>query len=93
MKFNKRLRELRKLRGVTAREVSEETGVSASYLGNLEAGRVITASDDVIIKLASYYGVNADELLCEAGRVPFDIVRLLMKQPELCHRIRQLAEA
>ncbi|MDE2940188.1 MAG: helix-turn-helix transcriptional regulator [Chloroflexota bacterium] len=61
---------LRRLRGrVSLREVTRRTGVSTSYLSQIERG-VSQPGANVIRKLAELYNVDAQQLLRRAGHGP-----------------------
>jgi transcriptional regulator with XRE-family HTH domain len=57
-----RLKELRKAKGLTLRELSEEIGISFSSLGNIENERR-GLSIKLAIKLADYFDVSVDYLI------------------------------
>ena len=62
---------LKQLRGdLTLRQVEQDTGISNSYLSNLEMGRKNPGIKS-LSKLATYYRVPLNELLEHAG-LPFD---------------------
>jgi len=59
--FGKRLKELRKARGLTQENLAEKTGFEPSYLSDIERGsRNITI--DNIEKIAKGFGVDAYKL-------------------------------
>ena len=61
---------LKRLRGrVSLREVTRRTGVSTSYLSQIERG-VSQPGANVIRKLAELYNVDAQQLLRRAGQGP-----------------------
>ena len=60
-----RLRELRRLRVLTLRELEEESGVSYNTIWRLESGRR-QARPSTIRKLAAALGVEASELVVPA---------------------------
>ena len=61
---------LKRLRGrVSLREVTRRTGVSTSYLSQIERG-VSHPGANVVRKLAELYNVDAGELLKRAGHGP-----------------------
>ena len=61
---------LRRLRGrVSLREVNRRTGVSISYLSQIERGEKQPGAN-VVRKLADLYRVDADQLLKRAGHGP-----------------------
>ena len=60
--FPDRLKELRKIKGVTQKQVAESIGISERNYQNLEHGKY-NPNHDNIIKLADYFEVSADYLL------------------------------
>ena len=61
---------LKRLRGrVSLREVNRRTGVSISYLSQIERGEKKPGTN-VVRKLADLYRVDADQLLKRAGQGP-----------------------
>lgn len=52
------LRSIRKYRGFRIREVEELTGISNSYLSQLENGKVTNPSFSMVIKLLKLYKVK-----------------------------------
>jgi HTH-type transcriptional regulator, competence development regulator len=62
------LKRLREKKGVSLRDVENDTGISNAYLSQLETGeRKKLPSPDRLKKLASYYNVSIQELLQKAG--------------------------
>lgn len=59
--FSSRLVELRKERGLTQKDVSDNTGIHSRAIQKYEAGK--TASSDSLIKLANFFCVSVDYLL------------------------------
>ena len=60
--FPTRLRELRKEKGVSQQQCSEELGISKSAIGYWETGDTLPDAKSVA-QMAEYYGVSADYLL------------------------------
>ena len=58
-----RLEALRNRRKLTLKEVAEKTGVDYSTLSRIENGNVKKVGDDVLLKLARFFGVSTDFLL------------------------------
>jgi len=52
-----RFRHLRNKKGLTLRDVENETGLSNSYLSQLETGKIANPSFQTVIKLLRLYGV------------------------------------
>ncbi|MEW6203327.1 MAG: helix-turn-helix domain-containing protein [bacterium] len=63
------LRELRERRGLSLRQVYLKSGVSNSYLSQVETGQKIPSAR-VLSKLAPVYRVEVTTLLEEAGLMP-----------------------
>ena len=58
-----RIKDLRVERGLTLKELAEQTGLSSSALGSYETDEGKDISHYALIKLAKFYGVAADYLL------------------------------
>ncbi|SHF80334.1 Transcriptional regulator, contains XRE-family HTH domain [Caldanaerobius fijiensis DSM 17918] len=69
--LGKYLKGLRKNLKLTTRKVQELSGVSDSYISQIENG-VRKPSADTLRKLAPVYKVNVEELLKMAGYLPQD---------------------
>lgn len=64
------LHRLRTERSISASEMSEETGLSRSYLSYLERGRFADVGIDKFARLIQAMQVSADKVLAEAGYIP-----------------------
>jgi len=64
-----RLRELRQSAGLSLRQVERATGVSNSYLSQLETGSISRPSPHILQKVASCYGGIYEELMQLTGYV------------------------
>src|SRR5579859_2464327 len=67
--FGLYLRELRRVRRLTLREVEEQSGVSNSYLSQVENGHIRQPSPHVLQKLAGVYSVPYEGLMARAGYI------------------------
>ena len=69
MKLGDELRRLRKYRQFTLSTVSDQTGLSVSFLSDVERGRT-NPSLDTLQKLADCYGVAVNDIMknAEAGQ-------------------------
>lgn len=65
--IGKTLKAKRLQKGETQREVAENTGMSRSYIADLEAGRYMP-SVKVLVILASYFNISFDFLLKMSGK-------------------------
>ena len=61
------LRRLRRIRGVTLREVENKTKISNAYLSQLANGKAENPSPHILHKLAGFYGVPYEFLMEAAG--------------------------
>lgn len=61
--IRERMEDLRNRRKLTLKEVTEKTGIDYSTLSRIENGNVKKVGDDVLMKLARFFGVSTDFLL------------------------------
>lgn len=76
--FGQRVRDLRKTRGLTQRELAARAGVSCAYISKLETGSLTPPRHKVIHSLARTLGATeaeTDELFGLAGKLPPDLAR------------------
>lgn len=71
--FGNRLRELRKARDLSQRELAKMVNLDFTYLSKIENDRMPPPSAAAITNLASELNADKDELLALAGKVPKDI--------------------
>ncbi|MCD1259124.1 helix-turn-helix transcriptional regulator [Paenibacillus athensensis] len=67
MYFYDKLKDLRKLRGFTIRDLAARSGVSAAYISQLENGNRGVPSPEVLMKLSEGLNVSYAELMEIAG--------------------------
>lgn len=63
------IKELRKEKGYTLREVAEKTGISNTYISNLENGVKDSPSMETLFKLSRALDVNYTQLLEKSGYI------------------------
>ena len=81
MRFGERLRELRRAKGFTLRDLAGKVGVGFTYLSRAENERLQYGdypSDALIGKLAKALDADADELLFLAKRIPDRMKRRIL---------------
>ena len=81
MKFHKIIRTLRKNKGFGIKQVAPELGFDYTYLSKLENNKA-NPSAKVIKKMADYYKYDQDELFLSAGKIPEDVQKILVSNPE-----------
>jgi transcriptional regulator with XRE-family HTH domain len=88
MAFGKRLRELRKDRGLSQRGLADRAGIDFTYLSKIENGRMEPPSEEVIRRVAEELDADADELIVLADKFPSDLAQQL-KTPERVKALRR----
>jgi transcriptional regulator with XRE-family HTH domain len=86
MKFGQRVRELRKSKELTQRQLAHRLGVSYSYISKVENERLHFGdypSEKFIHKLADELEVDEEELLLLADKVPEGIRRRIRERPDV----------
>lgn len=81
MYFYKHLKDLRKLKGYTIREVADRSGVSPAYISQLENGNRNVPSPDIIAKLSEGLNISYSELMGVAGYLENNEPRKLNTAP------------
>ena len=77
--FAERLRELRKGRGLTQKELGGQTGLSKAVVSKYETGMGYP-SFDILIRIAQFFGVSTDYLLGASGNKALDVSGLTESQ-------------
>jgi transcriptional regulator with XRE-family HTH domain len=89
--FGERLRELRKARGRTQREVADAIQVDFTYLSKMEkAGGLIPAAKK-IDEIATFLGLSdaeRDDLYRLAEKIPDELEQMLVREPEAANFYR-----
>jgi transcriptional regulator with XRE-family HTH domain len=80
-KFGDLLRENRVAKNISLRKFAEQVGVSPTYLSQVEQGNMDPPTAERVKKMAEILGVNPDEWVALAGRVPDDLPKIIRKQP------------
>lgn len=95
--FGKLIRQARKDKGFSQRELAEKLGLDFTYLSKLENNRAdYPPKEEVIRSLAVHLELDAEELIFLAGRVPQDDEDFLKQHyknmPTLFRRMRENPE-
>ncbi len=67
--FGSFLRAIREERGITLREAEARSGISNSYLNQIETGKISKPSPAIIGKLSELYGIPVELLLEKSGHL------------------------
>lgn len=93
--IGRRIREIRKQRNLTQRELAERVGLNFTYLSRVENDRLDadqTPREDTIQKIARALNTDADELLLLARRIPDSFRDRILAQPGIFRRILNLSD-
>lgn len=69
MQFGSYIRELRKQRDLSLRQLAEDAGIDFTYLSKVETNKIPPPSEEAIVRLADALGADVDELLSLARKV------------------------
>ena len=76
------IRKARLDRSLSQRALAKEVGVSFPHISKIEAGRE-PPSDDLLRRIAEVVGLDADELLLAADRLPGDVSDAVLAKRDL----------
>lgn len=83
-----RIKELRKAAGLTQDQLAEKIQVTSNYVSHIESA-IGKPSTDVLVRLASVFGVSIDLLLLDTPYIPSNIYidAQIGKQLEKCNPV------
>ena len=93
MTFGERVRELRKGKNLTLRDLAAKVKVNFTYVSKIENQKLSFGeypSEDLIRKLAKVLGAEEDELLLLAEKIPEDIKKRVIERPDAFRKIARL---
>jgi transcriptional regulator with XRE-family HTH domain len=90
--FGQALRELRRSKEISQRELAEKVGVDFSYISKVENDRLPPPAADTIVKICRVLGVPPDELLASTGKMPTEVKEMLSTSPAAMQFVRQAHE-
>ena len=77
--FGQALRELRRSKKVTQRDLASRVGVDFSYISKVENSRLPPPSADTIVKICQALSAPVDHLLSITGKVPTPVREMVGK--------------
>jgi transcriptional regulator with XRE-family HTH domain len=92
MEFGQRLRNLRKQKNLSQRDLAARVGIDFTYLSKIEGGRLDPPSEVIIRRIAQELDANEDELINLAGKVPKELKSVLEESPQAVELLRVLSE-
>jgi len=87
--FGQTLRELRRSKSVSQRDLAEKVGVDFSYISKVENDRLPPPAADTIVKICKELGVPPNELLASTGKMPTDVKERLSTSTAALEFVRQ----
>lgn len=96
MRFGDTIRELRKSKNFTQRELGDLVGVTFAYVSKVENERLDFGdypSEDLIRKLAAALEADEDELMLLAKKIPEHIRQRVFERPDAFRKFADLGDA
>lgn len=91
MDFGSRIRDLRKEKDISLRDLADRVGLDFTYLSKIENGKVEPPSEDKIRKMAKVLEADEEELLDLAGKVSSgEIRKAVQANPSLGVLLRKI---
>ena len=87
--FGQTLRELRRSKKVSQRELAEKVGVDFSYISKVENDRLPPPAADTIVKICKELDILPNGLLASTGKMPTDVKEMLSTSTSAHEFIRQ----
>lgn len=92
MTFGQALKQLRRSKGLSQRELADRVGVDFSYISKIENDRMPPPAADTIERICEVLDVSPDELLAMTGKVPSSIKEALGTSSAAQGFMRQASE-
>lgn len=73
LQFGEYLKEIRKEKGLTLRQIEKVSGVSNAYLSQVENGKRSVPTPDILMKIHEALGVSYEELMEKAGYISTEV--------------------
>jgi len=92
LEFGPCVREYRKAKGLSLRELATAASIDFTYLSKVETGKFPPPSQEVIARLAEALGADVDVLLGLANKVDPTIQEFVARQPDVPRLLRAWKE-
>lgn len=89
--FGQTLKEIRRAKDVSQRELAEKVGVDFSYISKLENDRMPPPAAETIVKLAEALDVPAEVLLANSGKVSSEL-KDVISSPEAIRFLNEVKD-
>ncbi len=93
--IGQRIREIRKSRNLTQRELAERVGINFTYLSRVENDRLDddqTPREETLQRIASALRTDPDELLLLARRIPDAYRDRILSKPGVFRKLLNLSD-
>jgi len=87
--FGQSLRQLRRSKDISQRELAAKVGVDFSYISKIENDRLPPPAADTIIKICEVLSVSPDELLAMTGKMPSQVKQMVSTSPAALQFMRE----
>lgn len=81
--FGDLLRSLRKQHKITQRQLAALVGIDFTYISKIESGTMDPPAEDKIIRIAEVLGVEPEELILSAKKVPSTFHKLITENSDV----------
>lgn len=86
--FGQALRELRRSKAISQRDLAEKVGVDFSYISKIENDRLPPPAADTIVKICNALEAPSDTLLALSGKIPSEVRETIGFSPAALEFIR-----
>ena len=96
MTFGRNIRQIRRSKNLSQRQLAAMTGINFTYISRIENGKLEFSefpSEATIHKLADALDADEEELLLMAKKIPASIRERVLEQPDAFRKIARLDDA
>jgi len=90
--FGELLRNLRKQKKVTQRQLADIVGIDFTYISKIESGTMDPPAEDKIIRIAEVLHIEPEELVLAAKKVPSSFQRLITENSNIPVFLRKASD-
>ncbi len=93
MTFGERIRQLRKAKDLSQRDLASKVKVNFTYISKIENEKLDFGdypSEELILKLAKVLDADADDLLILAEKIPESLKKRVMERPDAFRKLASL---
>ena len=93
MTFGEKIRQLRKAKELSQRDLASKVKVNFTYISKIENEKLDFGdypSEELILKLARVLDADADDLLILAEKIPESLKKRVMERPDVFRKLASL---